>query len=169
MMPNWCDNSVRLTHEDKSKIDALEIELKKWNDTNFQDGAQVFNHLRPRPADQEENWYDWNINNWGSKWDASIIDWDREDDNNIHVYFDSAWSPPVTLYEYLTEQGWQVNAIYHECGMAYIGQYTSIDGDDYYEYDITDEESIENLPEDLIEFADLRTAHQDWKESEEQQ
>jgi hypothetical protein len=53
--------------------------------------------------------------------------------------------------------------------MAYIGQYTSIDGDDYYEYDITDEESIENLPEDLIEFADLRTAHQDWKESEEQQ
>ena len=59
-MPNWCSNSVKLFHELKEKVDALEEELKKGDD------AQVFNHIVPRPLEEEENWYSWNVNNWGN-------------------------------------------------------------------------------------------------------
>lgn len=157
-MPNWCDNRVKLYHSDKSKIDALAAELEKKH-ANGQFAGEPFQHLRPRP-ESEENWYDWNINNWGTKWDANLIDWDREDDNTIYMYFDSAWAPPIGLYEYLTENEWIVDAVYHESGMGYAGYFT--DSDHYFEYDITSLDSINELPEELIEFAGLIESHEEW-------
>jgi hypothetical protein len=159
-MPNWCDNSVTLRHPDKAKIDALAAEMSKKND-NGGSMACPFQHLRPNPTGEWQ--YDWSVENWGTKWEASIIDWDHSGDNEIRLYYETAWSPPIALYEYLVEEGWEVEAIYHECGMCYIGQFTTEDGDDYYEYDITIPEDIERLPEDLIEFADLRTRAEEWQ------
>lgn len=162
-MPNWCDNSAHLRNIDIAKIDALEAELSKKNDEG-RSMAELFTHLCPNPAGKDaEGWYDWNCNNWGTKWDANIIDWDRSSDDEMIVYFETAWSPPIALYEYLTEQGWEVEALYHESGCAYAGQF--IDGDDnYFEYDRTDKQSIDDLPMDLIDFAGLENAHEEWKE-----
>lgn len=148
-MPNWCDNLVTLRHSDKSKIDALEQELLK------KENMQVFDSLRPRPADQEENWYDWNCENWGTKWDATVYEWDREGNNEIWISFDSAWSPPTQLYQFLVDSGWEVSAYYHEGGMAYCGKFTTELGDEYYEYDMNDRSSIEELPEDIENYAAL--------------
>jgi hypothetical protein len=157
-MPNWCDNQATITHEDKSKIDAIEATLKA-------EEKELFKTIYPRPDDQEENWYDWNVNNWGTKWEASIIDWERCDDNSIFVCFETAWSPPVNLYESMNITGYSVSAVYNEPGMGFAGQW--IDGeDDYYDYDITDLESIESLPSDVVEFADLISQHEYWKENE---
>ena len=64
-MPNWCDNSAYFRNSDVSKIDALEQEMMKKDVTGTSSDGSPFQHLRPRPADQEENWYDWNIQNWG--------------------------------------------------------------------------------------------------------
>ena len=153
-MPNWCDNSVTLRNSDKSKVDALVAVMENKEDQNF------MNHLRPNPSGQWE--YNWSVENWGTKWDASIIDWERRDDNEVWISFDSAWSPPTVLYEFLVEQGWEVEAIYHEPGMCYAGMYTTDGGDDYYEYDITEPDGLENLPQDIIEFAGLEDAHRDW-------
>jgi hypothetical protein len=164
-MPNWCDNNIRLYHEDKTKIDALEAEMsKKSEDGNFL--AEPFQHLRPNPSGEWQ--YDWSVENWGTKWEASIIDWSRDSDNELSIYCDTAWSPPTALYQYLTEQGWQVEAYYHEGGMGYAGKYTSEDGDDYYEYDVTDQNTIDEIPSDIVEFAGLENAHQEWMENEEE-
>lgn len=160
-MPNWCDNRMTLTHEDKSKIDGLEAEMSKKNDKGHS-MAQPFQHLCPNPTGEWD--YAWSCNNWGTKWDANIIDWDRSDDNSITIYCDTAWSPPIALYEYLTEQGWTVDAVYHECGMCFAGTYTSESGDDFYEYDVTDAESITDLPSEIQDFAGLEDAHANWKE-----
>lgn len=162
-IPNWCYNIVELENSDKSKIDALEQELQKVNEEG-RSLAEPFNHLRPRPEDQEDNWYDWNCIHWGTKWDANNIEWERLDDNMIRLYVETAWSPPVALYEYLTEQGWKVEALYHEPGMQFAGNYSSDFGEEYGEYDIADLESIEALPEDVIEFAGLREEHENWIE-----
>jgi hypothetical protein len=153
-MPNWCDNSVTLKHEDKSKIDALAAVLED------KENQQVFNHLRPNPAGEWD--YNWSVENWGTKWDAGIIDWERQDDNTIWISFDSAWSPPTTLYEYLVEEGWNVEAYYHESGMCFCGMFTNEDGDIYYQYDLTDPDFTDTLPTELIEFANLEEAHRDW-------
>jgi hypothetical protein len=153
-MPNWCDNSVTLRNDDKSKIDALAAVLENKED------QQVLNHLRPNPAGEWQ--YDWSVANWGTKWDIGIIDWERRDDNEIWISFDSAWSPPTVIYDYLVEQGWDVDAVYHEPGMGYAGMYTNDGGDDYYEYDVTDPNFLDELPSDIIEFAGLEDAHREW-------
>lgn len=154
-MPNWCDNSVTLRHADKSVVDALDAELSKKTEGHYGSNGELLNFLRPNPSGEWD--YNWSIENWGTKWDASIIDWERRDDNEIWVSFESAWAPPTRLYEYIVEQGWEVDAVYYEPGMGYGGVFTTEGGDDYYEYDLSDPESIEELPSDLIEFGDLRT------------
>lgn len=153
-MPNWCDNSVRLSHNDIQKIDALAAVLED------KENQQVLQHLRPNPTGEWD--YNWSVENWGTKWDIGIIDWERQDDNTIWISFDSAWSPPTVAYEYLNDEGWTIEAYYHEPGMGYAGMYTSDGGDDYYEYDITNPNFVDELPSELIEFAGLEDAHHDW-------
>ena len=158
-MPNWCDNSVRLGHSDKSKIDEL---VKVINEAD----VGIFQSLRPIPLEESENWYDWNIENWGTKWDAGLIDWHRDDDNNVSISMETAWAPPTALYEYLVEQGWEVDATYLEPGMGFGGTFSNEFGDNYYEYDISDLASIEALPTDVIEFGDLMQQYEDFKDNE---
>lgn len=158
-MPNWCDNTLTITHPDKVKIDAIEAGLIR------KENNELFQTILPRPASEEESWYEWNVNNWGTKWEASIHDWERQDDNTIWVSFDSAWSPPTALYEYMERNGYTVDAMYWESGMGFCGRY--VDGyDDYYEYDISDKESLEQLPEELLDFTDLLNLHEDWVANE---
>jgi hypothetical protein len=144
-MPNWCYNSVTVSHEEKTKIDGLEQELLK-------DKAEPFNYLRPNPTGEWD--YAWSCENWGTKWDVSMMDWEREDDNTIVMHFDSAWSPPIAMYEFLESEGWSVRAYYHEPGMGFAGRFE--DGyDDYYEFNYTNREEIENLPEEIADFANV--------------
>lgn len=53
----------------------------------------------------DDRWYDWNINNWGTKWDIdgkySEID---GDDYSFQVTFETAWSPPEQIYYALREK-----------------------------------------------------------------
>ena len=144
-MPNWCYNSVTLSHEDKTKIDGLEQELLK-------EDATPLNHLCPNPDGEWD--YGWSVENWGTKWDVTPHDWDRDGDNTITINFDSAWSPPIALYDFLDSEGWSVRALYHEPGMGFAGRFE--DGyDDFYEFDWTDRQSIEDLPEDIADFANV--------------
>ena len=153
-MPNWCDNTLTITHTDKSKLDAIDVVL---SNKDSKDG--LFNIIRPNPTGEWD--YAWSVDNWGSKWDASIHDWERQDDNTIWVSFDSAWSPPIALYEFMEEEGYTVEAMYWESGMAYCGAWR--DGyDDYYNYDITDRDSLDKLPEDILDFTGLIDRHEDW-------
>lgn len=178
-MPNWCYNSATFSHNDKSKIDALEEQLKNNGD--------LFNSLRPMPEELREttspnsneeqvktltekygagDWYSWAVNNWGTKWDASIGNWERDEDS-IYVNFDTAWAPPIELYNYLTEQGWDINANYNEPGMCFAGIYS--DGeDDYYEYsDMTADEVAECLPTELDEAYGISECIRDWEDEDE--
>ena len=53
----------------------------------------------------DDRWYNWNINNWGTKWDIdgkySQID---GDDYSFQVTFETAWSPPEQIYYALREK-----------------------------------------------------------------
>lgn len=155
-MPNWCSNSVTLVAPNKELIDGLIASLEGSGEEKF------FNYLHPRPQ-TEEDWYNWNCNNWGSKWDADPYTFERLDDTTIDLSFDSAWSPPTALYDYLTENGWNVTARYYEPGVGFVGEY--VDGfDQTWEYDLSDEETLSDIPEDLIEWAGIRQELADWKE-----
>ena len=63
-----------------------------------------------------KSWYDWNITNWGTKWDIAVTDtekypdtelYDEEPngDNLVLVYkFQTAWSPAIPVLIKLSEQ-----------------------------------------------------------------
>jgi hypothetical protein len=54
-----------------------------------------------------DGWYDWNVREWGTKWDACDADLDdNTDDKNPNLYyaFNTAWSIPEPIYKAITEQ-----------------------------------------------------------------
>ncbi len=158
-MPNWCYNSATFRNDSKEVIDAFEAELKK-------EDAQPLNYLRPNPAGEWD--YNWSVENWGTKWDVSASGWEREDDHTIVMHFDSAWAPPTILYEFLTDNGWYISALYHEPGMGFAGKFE--DGsDDYYEFDYTDREQVENLPEEILDFTNAMEDLENWEAEQEEE
>lgn len=44
----------------------------------------------------KKTWYDWNKENWGTKWNASSYNKTppKRIDNSLIIFFDTAWSPP---------------------------------------------------------------------------
>jgi hypothetical protein len=158
-MPNWCNNYATLTGP-KEKIDALIVELRKSDERD--ESYQILNTLRPNPSGEWE--YDWSVNNWGTKWDVSIAAYEIVDENTVSLSFDSAWSPPTTLYEFLQEEGWNVDAYYYEPGMGYCGHY--LDGeDDYYEYGgMSADEAEEMIPSDINDMFMIVEDMRQWEE-----
>ena len=75
-----------------------------------------------------EDWYNWNVRHWGTKWDASDAEITDSTDNYISYRFDTAWSPPMEVItalaemyphldfslEYEEEQGWGGEVEFHE-------------------------------------------------------
>jgi hypothetical protein len=160
-MPNWCTNQVILRHSDKSKLEAICEEVAKG------DAAELFQSLRPMPLNEEENWYTWRLNNWGTKWDANVFHI-TENDNELVVDFDTAWGPPIELYEHMLKDGWEIEAVYYEPGMGFVGQFRG-SGDvvwdnDSYEWNYDAEEPFKHIPEELVEWAGLRDSLAEYKE-----
>ena len=169
-MPNWCNNSVEIYHTDPAMIERVREAFNK--------GA-LLNEFIPVPADlhivagsvpvaEEEahkakeqanrethgytNWYDYCVNEWGTKWDIGADGNPAQDiPGGLMLGFDSAWAPPCAAYEKLTAQGFRIRAMYYEPGMAFAGVWE--DGaDDYYEYGGMNSDQIaEELPVELDE------------------
>ena len=161
-MPNHTDNRVTLYHKDSQQIDMI------YNIMNTPD-TPLCQTLIPMPKELEgtagfdENgvagWYKWRLDNWGTKWDVYDAQCDYFDANTLRLYFDTAWSPPMRIYEKLTDMGFEVTARYLDEGWGYIGEY--VNGDDW----CTDEvESVaEHYPELDEEFgiSELIAEYQD--------
>jgi hypothetical protein len=161
-MPNDCHNRASLSHNDTKKIDALEKELLNG------ERAEPFEHLRPQEKNQPEDHRLWRCENWGTKWDAYSIEWEREDPplspspqtqlvtsapSSIVMSFQTAWSPPIALYKFLEEtEGWTIHAMYSELQWGFAGKYAA--GQNIYnEFNVCDRDSLVNIPEDVLEFS----------------
>jgi hypothetical protein len=133
-MPNWCNNTITLTGH-KEKITAIYAKSKEDN--------ALIQQLKPMPealegttspapkegkvqplVDGFDNWYDWRVQNWGSKWDVDADNLElSEDGTTIEGWFDSAWAPPIHAYEYfLTDnEDCSIKSYYYEGGMDFGG------------------------------------------------
>ena len=143
-MPNWCSNKLTVSHPDKAAMDRF---------VQAYDKGVVCEEFLPQPKNIGDGWYGWCIQNWGTKWDVGAdMGTDHEERYGLRASvapycarsieascsFDSAWAPPIGLYNKLVELGYKVHASYFEPGMAYCGIYT--DGyDNYIEYKTKDE------------------------------
>ena len=149
-MPNWCRNRVTVfgKEEDISKISEIfsdkksifnriiqspdwkrlpnekgqfpQLEQMKnpkgevmWETYNFPDGKN------------DDRWYHWNIQNWGTKWDitAEQIEMDSYDSEQLEIEFATAWSPPEPICKRLREMfpDLSFSWFYDEPGMEVAG------------------------------------------------
>jgi hypothetical protein len=161
-MPNWCSNSVTLTPPNKKKFKQFADFIKSLPEQG-QGPGQVFNFLRKRPKSQADNWYDWNLAHWGTKWDVLPFSFDiQEEQGTIWMSFETAWGPPLNLYEYLVSKKWSVDAMYNESGMSFCGEYNNDFHKEYQYGDVLDnlDKLRELMPASLFDFAQLETEHE---------
>lgn len=50
------------------------------------------------------SWYEWNCNNWYTKWNASNVSMKREDDTTLLTFLATAWGPPYPIFEELAKK-----------------------------------------------------------------
>jgi hypothetical protein len=144
-MPNWCNNNVEITGP-VEKIKAL-------FDAATAEGSGLLNAMVPMPErlkdtvkgsnGDADNWYDWAVSNWGTKWDVSTEGLEYTDNEDgtatISGYFDSAWAPPIDCYNRFLEadSDCTVHGSYYEMGCDFGGFYDN--GDDEYLEGLSDE------------------------------
>jgi hypothetical protein len=192
-MPNWCNNVVEIGHEDPAKLKAL---VEAYNDAKFCSYAipvpaslnivagRVGDDADPKQIELEaqeksnlevhgySNWYDFCVNEWGTKWDVGG-DGDRieleEGQDNTTLDFDSAWAPPLGVYQALMEQGFSVRAYFYESGMCFAGIFDE-NGEDFYELnDMRSDEVADALPKDLDNMFCISEGIAQWEEDNEEE
>ena len=152
-MPNWCSNTAEIRNDDVSKIDAIETFLKEFDANEDQDKTGLLQFLIPNPTGEWE--YNWSVANWGTKWDIQLYEWNRLDENTISLNFDTAWGPPTAAYDTLTEEGYNIDAHYLEEAMGFVGRHS--DGfDESYEFDYENVDLLDDIPEDILDYWNLR-------------
>jgi len=154
-MPNHTDNRVILSHADSQKIDDI------YNVMNTDD-ALLLQHIIPMNESLLDggDWYDWRLDNWGTKWDIYETHCTRIDANTLSMTFYTAWSPPIPVFDKLTDMGYEINARYLDEGWMYVGEY--VDGDDWSTDDI---ESISEVRPELADEFDISEMMQEENKS----
>ena len=117
-MPNWCHTTLNVEGS-KEQIKEFSALVSRAIENN----NSLCNAIIPRPASEEENWYDWNITNWGSKWDVTDMFVEYEDDINLNLSFATAWSPIFPIFDELVKRGFKVKAEYQDEGYMFAGEY----------------------------------------------
>ena len=182
-MPNWCNNSVEIYHDDPKMIERVRTAFN--GEGLLQEFIPVPEDLRnivagSVPVEQEAehklkeefnritygytNWYDFCVNEWGTKWEIGADGNPAQDiPGGLMLGFDSAWSPPIAAYEKLVAMGFRITAMYYEPGMAFAGVWDN-GNDDYYEYSSMDSKEIaETLPTELDEAFNISEDVAQWE------
>lgn len=145
-MPNWCANGITLRHADPAMIDRamnskgllMEFLPTPQELTDTVAGWMGEDKQAAHEAQQARNiekygfkdWYDWNVANWGTKWDFELENKERQDANTLTASFDSAWAPPINAYHKLCALGFEVEGMYYEPGMCFVGKFMGNSEDD---------------------------------------
>jgi hypothetical protein len=114
-MPNWCMNNLTIEHDDVEKATAFADAYRR---------GEACEYCLPVPCDDEDEAYNWRVANWGTKWDIGEGEFIQQDGNKVYCSFDSAWAPPLGLYERLNQLGFMVHATYFEPGCCFCGTWT---------------------------------------------
>lgn len=142
-MPNNVENIVTLKGDEK-KIREM-LEAIKNDDYGL--GTVDFNKVIPMP--ESCDWYEWSINNWGTKWNAYGYDKNADYSKNENLYFQTAWSAPHPILQKLSQLYPDI-AFEHEWADEDIGQNC---GRYSYQGGERIEEYVPESEKDAIEFA----------------
>ena len=90
-----CNHCVTIDENSLPKV------LEKYNDeldSMFKLGERQVSNIMKYDA---VNWYDWSINNWGTKWNSESLE---VDDRKQTLSFETAWDPAIPVFLEITKQ-----------------------------------------------------------------
>lgn len=124
-MPNHCYNYLKAPEGDVSLIaDFFSTRKDKFSDLpeTFLDFEKIIPmppELKKTKAPKDKpNWYDWAVENWGTKWNSYEGNVTEEG-----ISFTTAWSPPAPVIAALAKQvDKPLRMIYDEQGMDFCGE-----------------------------------------------
>ena len=148
-MPNWCRNRVTASGDEKQISKIAEIfsdkksifnriiqspdwkrlpnekgEFPKLHQELNKDGSVFYETYNFPDGKNDDRWYHWCINNWGTKWDLSELDMEY-DEESLELTFSTAWSPPEGIIAELRDKYPDLgfSCFYDEPGMEAAGYY----------------------------------------------
>lgn len=139
-MPNWCENYLIVQFNENNQRELMYARKLK----RAFEKSKLLNTLVKRPKHQTDinkpnpffakgglgkdeqklfgrnNWYDWSIDNWGTKWEISPDGDIAEIENGVlSIRFNSAWSPPTPA---ISKIKLPFKLYFWEGGVGYMGQ-----------------------------------------------
>ena len=129
-MPNWCYNRVQLSDNgetseqfdrlckildgdnpfntiyprpDFSKIPNNKGELPKKEVRKNDKGEIVWETFNFSDGKNDDRWYHWCINNWGTKWDMCDKSTAEVDEGWAEFGFNTAWAPASGIFDKIKE------------------------------------------------------------------
>jgi hypothetical protein len=125
-MPNWCSNYL-IVEGDLNELKDFKSKTIKESDN----GGLKFTmeELLPTPKDMLEDtgvmpaWYNWRVENWGTKWDTDTYDVDENDELNLKIGYNTAWAPNEAFIKYASDKypNLKFKLTFEEAGMGFCG------------------------------------------------
>ena len=127
-MPNWCYNRITIYGDEQTEAKLKEIEeifekenpfneiypipdfknipnekgeLPKLEQMKNPDGSVLWETYNFPDGKNDDRWYHWCIENWGTKWELSELDIEY-DEEVLELTFSTAWSPPEGVMQKLS-------------------------------------------------------------------
>ena len=150
-MPNWCNNRVNLSDNGNTEqFDRLVKILDGPNPFNeifpMPDFKTIPNEKGELPVKEvhkndkgeivcetynfpdgknDDRWYHWCVENWGTKWEPDMYGNELSDYDSLEITFNTAWSPPEGVVEKLREKFPELSfqCFYDEPGCEIAGYY----------------------------------------------
>ena len=148
-MPNWCDNRVTISSntEDDSQFKELVAKFQverpfneiypqpDWKNTPNEKGelpvkremkndkGEIITITYDFPDGQnDDRWYHWCSNNWGTKWDVNLVG-AEVDECYAEFEFQTAWAPASGIFDKIKEDypDVAISWFYDEPGMEVAG------------------------------------------------
>jgi hypothetical protein len=153
-MPNWCSNNLNVWGDENELSEFKKHSLTPADHNSPEDFDFTFEGLYPTPKELMENsspiskqesetdadfksrvkrledeygynnWYEWRVYNWGTKWDASESVIMTNNNEEFYVGFDTAWAPPTNWLKKVSIRFPNLNfsLTYMEEGQGFCGK-----------------------------------------------
>jgi hypothetical protein len=151
-MPNWCSNHLTIEGDSKQLKEFLEKsitdvaeeeEIFTFSGTypepdydttpvartypeisaTYKKGKEKEEILKNEPTIRKGSWWDWRVQNWGTKWEPSDVVIYTQTKNILEISFETAWSPPIEWLEKVHQDFPDLifDLEYEESGMGFGG------------------------------------------------
>ena len=193
-MPNWCSNTLTISHKDKTMMkrvvrgynrngllrEFIPIPKELTDTVSGTVGSKESYEQRLLEEKQKLNreffgytdWYSFCVAEWGTKWDIGHGDGYGKltlkdiKNSTVRIGFDSAWSPPIEAYQKLCDMGFSIRAMFYEGGCCFCGIWE--DGEEE-SYDIKGNSKWvkKNIPSEIDEEFSISFNMAEWENEEE--